>query len=236
VWFMIKDEFTLERINHWNSIAELPDSNRNWGNAYHKRIQKLFKSIIPSGHSIVEIGCGKGNLLAFLHPLQGLGVDFSPKMILSAREKYPELNFQIQDAHELKLDQKFDYVIMSDLVNDLWNVQQVLSKINNICHDQTRLVINFYSRLWQPILAVAAKLGLSRPVLQQNWLTIHDIDNLLNLAGFQRIQHHREILCPIPIPVLQPFFDKFLVKFWPFNHLALTNIIIARSVNTKKKN
>jgi len=125
VWFMIKDEFTLERINHWNSIAELPDSNRNWGNAYHKRIQKLFKSIIPSGHSIVEIGCGKGNLLAFLHPLQGLGVDFSPKMILSAREKYPELNFQIQDAHELKLDQKFDYVIMSDLVNDLWNVQQV---------------------------------------------------------------------------------------------------------------
>jgi len=40
----------------------------------------------------------------------------------------------------------------------------------------------------------------------------------------------------ISIPLLEPIFNKFLVKIWPFNLFALTNLMIARPIfSTPKK-
>ncbi len=132
------------------------------------------------------------------------------------------------DAHQLDLEGTFDYIILSDLVNDLWNVQQVFGKIRAVSNPRTRILINFYSRMWSPLLTLASTLGLSKPNLPQNWLTPDDIRNLLFLEGFEFLRHWHEILFPLPIPVLNPFFNKFLVKIWPFHYFALTNIIMAR--------
>ena len=54
-------------------------------------------------------------------------------MIGCARQKYPELHFQAADARTARLHETFDYVICSDLVNDLWDVQQVLEYIPAPC-------------------------------------------------------------------------------------------------------
>jgi glycosyltransferase involved in cell wall biosynthesis len=59
-------------------------------------------------------------------------------------------------------------------------------------------------------------------------LTVSDINNLLNLSGFESIKATHEILFPFGIPLLAPFLNKFLVRFWPFNHMGLTNFIVAR--------
>ena len=48
---------------------------------------------------------------------------------------------------------------------------------------------------------------------------------MLNLAGFEAVRRWHEILWPLPLGGLA---DKFLVRFWPFNELALTNFLIAR--------
>ena len=40
------------------------------------------------------------------------------------------------DAHQLDLKGSFDYIILSDLVNDLWNVQQVFGKIRAVCNPE----------------------------------------------------------------------------------------------------
>ena len=61
------------------------------------------------------------------------------------------------------LDEKFDFIILSDLVNDLWDVQQIFERLAAVCTPQTRIIINFYSRLWELPLALARKLGASRP-------------------------------------------------------------------------
>ncbi|MFP5287688.1 MAG: glycosyltransferase family 2 protein, partial [Thermoanaerobaculia bacterium] len=75
---------------------------------------------------------------------------------------------------------------------------------------------------------LAQKLGLSRPVLFQNWLTVADVCNLLRLAGFQTVRDWREVLLPLLIPLLAPLCNRFLVRFWPFRHLALANFVLAR--------
>ncbi len=82
--------------------------------------------------------------------------------------------------------------------------------------------------MWELPLAVVKRLGLGKPALDQNWLTVEDIAGLLNLVNIEVIRHWEEILWPLPTPVLDHFFNRFLVKVWPFNCLALTNFIVAR--------
>ncbi len=231
--------FTTEHIQHWNKVASFGERTRNWGNAYHKRLIEIFTFLIPQGQSVFEVGCGTGGLLAALKPARGVGLDFSPKMVSKAKRLHPELTFTCGDAHELNSKETFDYVIISDLLNELWDVQRVFNHVRQLCHANTRIVINTYSRLWSPLFWVTSSLKMSKPTLQQNWLTVEDIRNMLSLAGFEVIQTRREILFPLPIPGLREFCNRFLVKLWPFHYAALTNMLTARmiplSIGPRKK-
>jgi len=73
---------------------------------------------------VLELGCWRGDLLAALNPSYGLGIEFCEEVIAEARQRHPAINFLVADVTDLAmLDEKFDYIILSDLVNDLWDVQ-----------------------------------------------------------------------------------------------------------------
>ncbi|MCK4693804.1 MAG: glycosyltransferase family 2 protein, partial [Anaerolineales bacterium] len=93
---------------------------------------------------------------------------------------------------------------------------------------RTRIIINSFSHLWQIPLTVARWLGLATPNLPQNWLTVEDITNLLQLTGYEVIRTWPEIIWPLPTPLVDKICNRFLAKLWPFKHLSLTNIIVAR--------
>src|SRR5215213_128144 len=219
------------RIAHWNTIARKRDSWRGMGRWYHRRLEEIYRFHISPNQSILEVGCAEGHLLASLRPARGVGIDFSDKMICRAREHHPELEFIHADAHDLsELHEKFDVIILSDLVNDLWDVQRVLEQIQPFCRAHTRIILNFYSRLWQAPLGVARRLNLAGQTLFQNWLTRDDINALLRLARFETVRVTQEILWPLP---LGGFANRFLVRLWPFSEMALSNFVIARPVSER---
>src|SRR4029077_1642149 len=183
------------RIEYWNSYEQ-----RKPGRYYHEEIARIYKFIVPPGRRVLELGCGAGDLLAALAPSYGVGVDFSPSMVALAQERHPELKIVLGDVHELVLGEKFDYIIVSDLVNDLWDVQLVLENIVSVCHSGAGLILNNYSRSWEPPLTAVPLLGLAHPYIAQNWLTVADQENILYLSGFQIIRKWGEILLPTWIP------------------------------------
>ena len=124
-------------------------------------------------------------------------------------------------------------IIFSDSVNDLWDVQRALEQVKKFCTPHTRLLLNFYSHVWQLPLTIAQSLNLAAPMLNQNWLTPEDVDNMLRLAGFESIRPMREVLWPLPLGGLA---DRYLVKLWPFRDFALSNFVIARPAATPAKN
>ncbi|MBF0521777.1 MAG: glycosyltransferase [Candidatus Omnitrophica bacterium] len=221
-------QYTETRIKHWEKIILDESSRRGLGKYYQKRLAEIYQFSIPPQSRVLEIGSGEGDLLKALNPSYGVGIDFSPEMITKAKDKHPGIRFEICDAHNLNLNETFDFIILSDLVNDLWDVQRVFEEIKKVSHRQTRIILNFYSRIWEKPLSLAKALKLARPTLPQNWLTQEDLRNLLSLAGFEVIRSSQEILCPFPIPLLSAFLNRYLVKIFPFNSLALTNFIIAK--------
>ena len=70
-------------------------------------------------------------------------------------------------------------------------------------YPRTRLIINFYSRLWESPLKIATALNLAKPTMLQNWLTPDDARNLLDLSGYEVIRHWEEVLLPLPIPLFR---------------------------------
>jgi len=186
-------EYQKERKEHWNTTACRMDTWRSWGGYYHRHLSKIYRFLVSPGQKVLEVGCAHGDLLASLKPSFGVGVDFSEEMLVRARERHPELHFSLVDAHEMDLTYqdalpRFDVIILSDLVNDLWDVQTVLEQVSKYCAPHTRIIINTYSRLWEYPLAFSEKLGLAKPTLGRNWMRVEDVNNLLYLADFEVIR------------------------------------------------
>lgn len=225
--------YQKERITHWDTIACKRDTWHGMGKWYHQRLTEIYRFHISPNQRVLELGCATGDLLAAVQPKRGVGVDFSAEMIQRASAKYPKLEFIQADAHDLgAIQETFDVIILSDLVNDLWDVQRVLEQIKSLCQPHTRILLNFYSRLWQAPLGLARTLNLATSNLYQNWLTPEDIRALLVLAGFEPIRTSQEILWPLP---LGGFANRFLVRLWPFREMALSNLVIARPMPQQAK-
>jgi SAM-dependent methyltransferase len=206
------ERYYQERLDYWNGAASRLYTFKSWGGYYHQRLTKIYQNLVPPGLKVIEFGCGPGHLLAALRPAEGVGVDFSAGMIQHARQRHPELRFEQADVHALPFTETFDIILLSDLLNDVWDVQTVFEQAVRLAAPHTRLIINTYSRLWELPLLMAQKLGLAQPVLYGNWLTVEDLANLANLAGLEVIRHWQEILCPLPIPLLDSVCNRFLVK------------------------
>tara|TARA_R110002020_G_scaffold3766_10_gene16589 strand:+ start:18907 stop:20367 length:1461 start_codon:yes stop_codon:yes gene_type:complete len=221
------DDYQNKRRKFWDSTPAAEP--KRLGRYYHSQIKKIYSHQVPDGSTVLELGCSSGDLLAAMNPSAGVGVDFSAARIDRARQKHPDLEFVLADAHELDLgDRVFDYVLVSELVNDLWDVQTMLEKVRPYCSPKTRIIFNFYSHLWNLPLRLARRLGLARPNLPQNWLTPHDMENLLQISGFEPLRRWEEIILPLQVPVLSDFANRYLAKIVPFRWFALTNFMVAR--------
>lgn len=220
-------QYRAVRNAFWTRLHQ--SAARSLGGYYRDRLKHCYRHVIPEGARVLEVGCGTGDLLAALRPSAGLGIDFCEKAVERARAAHPELEFQVADCHALDLGNRdFDYIVVSDLVNDLWDVQKALMQLRRYCRPQTRLVFNFYSHLWSAPLRVVQKVGLATPVLPQNWLTRHDMANLLEIAGFQSLRTWEEIIAPLRVPLLSGFANRYLARITPFRILALANFMVAR--------
>jgi ubiquinone/menaquinone biosynthesis C-methylase UbiE len=223
------EEYAQHRRRYWDDFAR--SLSERWSGIrryYLDRLARIYGFLVPRGVRVLELGCGQGDLLAALDPSCGVGVDFSGEMVARGRQRYPHLRLIEADVHNFDLGETFDYIIVSDLLNDVWDVQQVLAAIHGHCHPQTRVVINTYSRVWELPRRVAQALHVARPQMPQNWLTGADIENLLYLASFDVIRCFAEILCPVYLPLLSTLANRYLVKLWPFRLFALTYFAVAR--------
>ena len=211
-----------------DDIARKRDKYIRRNRYYYKDLKKFLAFNVPEGSSILEIGCGTGYLLNALKPARGVGIDISPKMIEIAKEEYPHLSFYLMDAENITLDETFDFVIISDTLGYMEDIQRVFKEILKVSTPRTRIITTYHSFLWQPALRIAELLRLKMPHVKLNWLNKGDIVNLLNLEGFEVIKQGRRFLFPKFFPLLSWFLNKYIAHLPLFNRLCITGYIIAR--------
>jgi SAM-dependent methyltransferase len=207
-----------ERISrHYREQLALPFFSRS----YRRILARYIGHIVPQKARVLELGCGAGHLLAALPGRERMGVDLVPEQLEAARKICPEATFAEGVAETFMPQTRFDYVLLSDLLNEAADVQRVLENVRSYSDSDTRLVINIYNTLWRPVLGLARMLGLKPRRPELNWLSRHDLLNLLDIAGWEVVRSDTRMLAPHGLLGIGSLVNRLLAPFLPWCCLSL---------------
>ena len=205
--------------------------------AYYADDLRYMRFIVPEGARVLDLGCGTGHLLAALKPSRGVGVDFSERMLDVARAKHPELEFRcgdVEDADFLAtIKGKFDFVILSDTIGMLEDIEVALKHLHRFFTAETRLVISHYSAIWNPALNVGTKIGWRMRQPEQNLLSTTDFRNVLSLSDFEPIRIEARQLVPFSLLGLGRLVNRYVAPLPLVRSLCLRTYVVARSRRVK---
>ena len=215
----------LDRVRAFYDAA--PTAPQAGARAYRTLLAHYYNLLIPADASVLEIGCGSGELLAQVRAARKTGLDLSATQIAAARLRVPDAEFFVQAGELVDLgDRRFDVIIISDTLNLAADVQHLLERLHLVSHPGTRLLINFQNSLWRPLLSLARLLGLKAEQPQNSWLASSDVLNLLQLAGWSAVCRQGRILVPFSALGLGPLVNRWLAPLLQW--FALTIFIVAR--------
>ena len=204
--------------------------------AYRADDLKFTRFLIPPGKRVLELGCGRGDLLAALQPSYGVGVDFSPRTIAKATALHPDLNFILGDVEDpatlAAVEGPFDYVIIADTIGMFEDIDGTLRLVHELCAPSTRVIISYYSHLWEPVLKLAETLGLKSRQSQINYVATVDFLNLMDLADFEVIREERRQLIPSRAFGLGPLINRFVAPLPGVRLLCLRTYLVGRPVRS----
>lgn len=201
---------------------------------FHQLDTAYTRFLVPEGSRVLEIGSGCGDLLAALKPSRGVGIDISPAMVELARRRHPEthLDFVEANAEDDSLARRvsgtFDVILLSDTIGYYDDCETSLRRLLAFAHPRTRLIISYRSRLWEPLLALAERLGLKMPQGPLNYLSSTDIANLMDLAGWQPVKRERRQLVPFGSLGVGSAINRWLAPLPLIRQVNLRSYIIGR--------
>lgn len=213
---------------HYNKLALKRDSWIKRNEFYHSEIVRYYKFQVQENSSVLELGCGTGDLLNALNPSRGVGVDISEESVRIAKERFPNLDFICADAEEFSTNEKFDYIIISGTLGQIEDIQCFLKKISAFATHDTRIIIDYYNHLWESVLVMTERWGMKMPETIHNWLSLDDIGNFLQISGYEVIKNDFFMLVPKYIPILTPLFNKIISKLPILRRLCLMQFVVAR--------
>jgi SAM-dependent methyltransferase len=219
----------LERVRAYYDQA--PPSARKWGaRSYRALLARYYNLLIPPEASVLEIGCGDGELLSLLRVSRKTGIDLSAAQIAAARRRLPDAEFHVQSGEALELSGRFDVIVISDTLNLAGDVQRLLERLHTVSHPGTRLIINFQNSLWRPLLSLATILGLKIRQPENSWLASSDVLNLLQLSAWSPVSRHGRMLLPVRVLGLETLVNRWIAPF--FQWLCITIFVVARPQRT----
>ena len=222
-----------DKIGRWaDGIAPKRNAWIDRNRHYYKQDYEYLKYLIPEASRILVLGCGTGRLLSELRPSVGVGIDISTEMIAVAKADHPEYEFiaaDLQDPATLSgLGDAFDYVVIPDTLGFLYDCEAFIDQLAQVCGDQTRIVITYFSHLWEPVLSLAEALSLRMPHPLLNWLSMDDIVNSLEMSDFERVHLERRLLVPFSFFGLGTLVNRYIAPLPLIRQFCLRHYIVAR--------
>lgn len=221
-----------DRIARLDAAAEWRERHVAFRRYYNEQIRRLVGSLVAPRGRVLEIGCGLGDLIAEIDASRRVGIDVSPRMIELAKQRHPGLEVHIADVETDDLARivggPFDTILLTDAIGLLDDIQLAFERLTPLLAPGGRVIVTYYSFSWEPLLKLGEMLGVKTPWPEQNWLSMNDIENLLDLADLEVVRRGTDVLVPAPVPVVAEVANRVVSKLPIVKEASLVSYFVAR--------
>jgi 2-polyprenyl-3-methyl-5-hydroxy-6-metoxy-1,4-benzoquinol methylase len=185
----------------FHTLTSKVDRYHFWHVVRNEHIFARLKRACPDfrSSSFLEIGCGGGNVLGYLHQrgiINATGWDIDPFALTIARARFPQASFEQIDVLKDCADyvKQFDIIGSFDCLEHIEEDSSCLMRVRELLNDRGSLIISVPAlpQLWSSIDEVS---GHYRRYTRQQ------ITALLQQCGFKNI-HAQYIMAPLVPPLI----------------------------------
>ena len=176
---------------------------------------EVIESLIEPNSSVLDIGCGDGELLAKLSEdknIKGEGIELEQELVLDCVCRgLSIIQYDIEDGLENYADKSYDYVILSQTVQTIKNTEYVLSELLRVGRKVIVSFPNFAHWRCRAQLLIKGK----APVTKQLPFEWHNSPNIhcLSLKDFDEFCRELGVKIEKKIPLIKTRISP--VKFAP---------------------
>lgn len=218
--------------DHWDRLAGEYDDAKRRNDGYYRSLKACFDSAVPQvvRGRVLEVGCGTGQVLASLRPLNGVGIDLSPQMIENAKRRYAqrrELTFAAMDAASAAGLGEFDAVISADVMEHVEDWQAVIRAMVKACRVGGVIAITTPNPRWTLPLWLLEKAMLKMPEGPHRFVSARAIASTLSAMRcvVQRVSTHA--IVPARLKGVGPLISAWSEHLPLLRDLGVIQLIVA---------
>jgi SAM-dependent methyltransferase len=218
--------------DHLARTASIRSRPKQGSRYFLSEVDRLVAAQIPAASSVLEIGCGTGQTLGRLRPRIGVGIDLDSRALAEAAKTYPDFTFIdecIEEVDQSGFSTNLDYVCAIGLLEQVYDIHEVLERIVRLCSLETRVVVVSYSRLWQPLFRLAERMNQKFAAPNENWIPVSELRNVAEQVGLEVVKSQSGILAPVCIPFVSRWVNRWLAPLPVFRHLGVVHLTVMRS-------
>ena len=198
-------------------------------------ITQTLAGAIHKQARVLEVGVGRGEILARLPNAVRHGVDTLPEAVQATRARDPRIKCVLADALTMDLGEKYDAIIADRIVHSTPDAQRLLDNLSRHLTDDGRLYLTCFNYMWSIPVATATRLGFLEPrPMQENWLDEATLTNLFALTDFESIRADDRILVPLELSLVSDILNKVVAKVRPFRYASLYRMYTLRKMHVAR--
>lgn len=226
------DKYLAERRQNYKEICagEAPKRAKQIRRYkyYYSAISRILNFLVEKNKKVLCIRSDLGQFLDCVKPSRGLGIEECQELVDLARQEHPEYEYKLSQFEEIGLDEKFDYILIINGINDFFDVQRTLENLKEACSEDTRVIVICYNFLWQPLIKIMEGLGLKKRQGAQNWLSFEHMRKFFSITDYDVIREYRYLLFPIGIPLISNILNNYIATLPLIEKLCFLHAVVAR--------
>ncbi len=184
--------------SRWFSRFAFELSGEIYGGRFHNHAkalsEELLREVIPSGGSVIDIGCGNGRWceVAAKYASRVVGIDYSEELIESARDKseHENVEYMVGDVTTDLHGQEFNVALLLHVIEHVDDSDKLLSELKSVAN---KLIVEVPDFAQDSLNLVRLEQGLSfySDADHVREYTQEILDDQLQRNGWKIVSHRK---------------------------------------------
>lgn len=199
-------------------------------------LRAALARLVSADARVLEVGSGRGDLIASLPNAVRMGIDMLPELVAEARQAHPDVVFETADILRMRQppqdhNARWDAIICDRLVHSVLDLKLLLENLRAQLAEGGRIYLTAFNYLWEVPTRLAEWAGWKRPAPTANWLSDSDFRNLFEIAGLEVVKYEDRLMLPMDVPGVGTALNRFAVRVPPLHTLSLYRIYALRALS-----